>query len=567
MSKDNTLFNLIKLNRSSIFSYYIKKLIIFFVLPLLIITIIFLYSVNKLNLKSQIATKYEFYIEKLPEQLTEVINSIYSTQNILLSSAEVKNYFYTEYTDKNELAVITSQINNSLNNICLSSNYIDSIYIYSKNADYILSNSINSSVENFPDKAWVGSELNNIVYRTPTINNEEKHFLTFSTNLTMHNFPEGMIVYNVDCDDLSDILYFSNNFIKDFYLIDNSDKIIYSTDTEAINKNFNIYSELNNMVLCPDETLFDIAFQYNIDDNFTNSYSAILIVYTLVFFVIIIISNSILSNSFSMTLIDLISMLVNNDINSSGYTKNEFRRLLKNLFSFSKRNSVYEKELVVQYNKLKKAQTMILQNQINPHFLFNTLNVITLLDAEQNNGKSTEITSIIKTLSDLLRATIDSKTYIIELEQEILFVEKYIKLQNIKYDNMITFSTDIAPETEEMTVLKFMLQPLVENSIMHGILKTPEPHKGFIKIKSYLSKNNLIIDVINSGSNIDKKTLFEINEKLESDVYPATQHIGLLNVNSRIKLIFGKQYSCNLLCSDGIATVRLTLPADFNKDA
>lgn len=260
-------------------------------------------------------------------------------------------------------------------------------------------------------------------------------------------------------------------------------------------------------------------------------------------------------------------MLVNNDINSSGYTKNEFRRLLKNLFSFSKRNSVYEKELVVQYNKLKKAQTMILQNQINPHFLFNTLNVITLLDAEQNNGKSTEITSIIKTLSDLLRATIDSKTYIIELEQEILFVEKYIKLQNIKYDNMITFSTDIAPETEEMTVLKFMLQPLVENSIMHGILKTPEPHKGFIKIKSYLSKNNLIIDVINSGSNIDKKTLFEINEKLESDVYPDTQHIGLLNVNSRIKLIFGKQYSCNLLCSDGIATVRLTLPADFNKDA
>ena len=565
MSKD-VFFHLVKPNNTSIFSYYIKKMLIYVVLPLLIITVIFLYIINKINLQSQTDTKYEFYVEKLPEQITDVVNSIYSTQNILLSSTEMKDYFYTEYTDNNALAVTASQISNSLNNICLSSSCIESIYIYNKQTDYVLSNSFNSSVENFPDISWIKSNINNISYRTPIIDNEERHFLTFSTNLTMHNFPEGMIVYNIDCDNLSDILYFSTNFIKNFYLIDNYGNIIYSTDTNAINTNFENYSSMKNMVLCPAETLFDIAFQYNIDDNLTNSYSAILIVYTIIIFIIIFISNSILSNSFSMTLIELISMLENNDINSSGNPKSQFRHLIKNSLSARKQNSIYEKEIIAQYNKLKKAQTMILQNQSNPHFLFNTLNVITLLDAEQNDGNPTEITSIIKTLSDLLRATIDSKTYLIDLEQEIIFVEKYIKLQNIKYDNMITFSTSIAPETEEMTVLKFMLQPIVENSIIHGILKTPEPHKGFIKIKSYLSGNDLIIEITNSGSHIDEKTLSDINEKLENDVYPETQHIGLLNVNSRIKLIFGKQYSCRLLYSENIATVRLTLPSDFEKD-
>lgn len=207
---------------------------------------------------------------------------------------------------------------------------------------------------------------------------------------------------------------------------------------------------------------------------------------------------------------------------------------------------------------------MILQNQMNPHFLFNTLNVITLADMENNNGISTKITKIVTLLSNLLRASISSKTYIISLEQELIFVKQYVDLQNIKYNDIIKFNVDVSDSMLEIPVLKLMLQPIVENCITHGILKSASPKNEYIKINSRISNDNLIIDIINSGETIDKNKLFEINAKLESNEYPDAFHIGLLNVNSRIKLIFGETYGVSVFSENRITIVRITLPDSFD---
>ena len=143
-------------------------------------------------------------------------------------------------------------------------------------------------------------------------------------------------------------------------------------------------------------------------------------------------------------------------------------------------------------------------------------------------------------------------------------MKQYVDLQNIKYNDIIKFNVDVSDSMLEIPVLKLMLQPIVENCITHGILKSASPKNEYIKINSRISNDNLIIDIINSGETIDKNKLFEINAKLESNEYRDAFHIGLLNVNSRIKLIFGETYGVSVFSENRITIVRITLPDSFD---
>lgn len=554
-------------HQNSIFVYYAKKIFFLVALPLITVSSIFLYSINGISFKNQIHAKNEFYSKKLPEQLSQLINNVYSTNNMISSSPEILEYLYAFGADKNAHALTANKISTLLSSICLSSDYIDSIYVYSNNNDYILASSGHSSVKNFYDDIFMSyseknpESYNNVFYRTVDISGEKKEYLTFAISVPLYENIYGITLFNIDCRKLSQL--FLNDYLDKIYVIDNIGNIIYSNDNTAILHRFEKYAS-KQTVLCISDSILDIAFEYNANNISNNSYTRTIIVYTITILLVLLIALAVLSGNFSSTLIDLISMLEENNTNADIPKKLNLKHLVKNSIEAVNSNNIYEKELVAQYNKLKKAQTMILQNQMNPHFLFNTLNVITLADMENNNGTSTKITKIVTLLSNLLRASISSKTYIISLEQELIFVKQYVDLQNIKYNDIIKFDIDVPDSMLEIPVLKLMLQPIVENCITHGILKSSVPENEYIKINSHISNGNLIIDVLNSGETIDKNRLFEINAKLENNEYPDAFHIGLLNVNSRIKLIFGEKYGISVFSENRITIVRITLPDSFN---
>ena len=554
-------------HQNSIFVYYAKKIFLLVALPLITVSSIFLYSINGISLRNQIQEKNEFYSKKLPEQLSQLIKNVYSTNNMISSSPEILEYLYAFGADKNARALTANRISTLLSSICLSSDYIDSIYVYSNNNDYILASIGHSSVESFYDDIFMSyyeksiENYNNVFYRTVDISGEKKEYLTFAISVPLYENIFGITLFNIDCQKLSQL--FLNDYLDKFYIIDNLGNIVYSNDSMAILRRFDEYNG-KQTVFCTSDSILDIAFEYNASDILNNSYTRTIIVYTITILLVLLIALAVLSGNFSSTLIELISMLEENDINADISKRINLKLLAKNSIEAINSNHVYEKELVAQYNKLKKAQTMILQNQMNPHFLFNTLNVITLADMENNNGTSTKITKIVTLLSNLLRASISSKTYIISLEQELIFVKQYVDLQNIKYNDIIKFNVDVPDSMLEIPVLKLMLQPIVENCITHGILKSAAPKNEYIKINSRISNDNLIIDIINSGETIDKNKLFEINAKLESNEYPDAFHIGLLNVNSRIKLIFGETYGVSVFSENRITIVRITLPDSFD---
>ncbi len=169
---------------------------------------------------------------------------------------------------------------------------------------------------------------------------------------------------------------------------------------------------------------------------------------------------------------------------------------------------------------VKDAQLLALKSQINPHFIFNSLNNIRSLVVE-NPEKARDM---ITHLSDLLRYSLRfNNSEIVTLEQELEVVQNYLNLESIQFEDRLRYKLEIKPETLELSIPPMAVQLLVENAIKHGIANLPKG--GEINIKSYLEKDALVVEVINTGQITGTST---------------GTGIGLKNASDRLKLIFGK---------------------------
>jgi two-component system sensor histidine kinase YesM len=210
----------------------------------------------------------------------------------------------------------------------------------------------------------------------------------------------------------------------------------------------------------------------------------------------------------------------------------------------------------------KEAELNSLQNQINPHFLYNTLESIR--GAALYHGIH-EIASMAKSLSLLFRYSI-SERVLVSVKEELQHLENYISIQNFRFENKFELQYSIPPELMDYKILKLTLQPLIENSIKHGL--EMKLGKGTIKIEILSLDSNIKIIISDDGLGMPSKKLEELNRSIANDRSRYTggsEHsgtgIGVMNVNSRIKLYFGEQYGLRFRESTVGTTVEITLPA------
>lgn len=191
---------------------------------------------------------------------------------------------------------------------------------------------------------------------------------------------------------------------------------------------------------------------------------------------------------------------------------------------------MYEKEL------LATEQTLYMnQLQINPHFLFNTLNTIT----QMCNAKGLdEVTAITHGISEIFRYSTEGD-YKATLDEEIYIALKYIKIFNSRYGREFKYELDIEDELYEFEVMKMILQPLIENSFKHGGIANVE--KPVIKISAYREEEYVIISVSDNGNGIPHEQLKVINSDLCAGNTKKDKGIGLLNVNKRLKIYYGNE--------------------------
>lgn len=196
------------------------------------------------------------------------------------------------------------------------------------------------------------------------------------------------------------------------------------------------------------------------------------------------------------------------------------------------------KELLIQIKKDQdektKSEIAILQSQINPHFLYNTLDSIVWM------AENDDVINMVSALSKLFKISISGNRNIIDVEEEIEHVTNYMLIQKYRYKDKFSYNIDVADEVKELKTIKLILQPLVENSLYHGIEYLMEP--GEINIKAFRDGNFLVFEVNDNGVGMSVnqiETMFTEKKKVKSR---RSNGVGVRNINSRIKLSFGEDY-------------------------
>lgn len=214
----------------------------------------------------------------------------------------------------------------------------------------------------------------------------------------------------------------------------------------------------------------------------------------------------------------------------------------------------------------RQAQYLALQNQINPHFLYNTLEGIR---GAAITAKLDNVANMTETLATFFRYNISNMDQLVTLEDELENIQCYYMLQQYRFGERIHLSVNCAEEDRELLykcrLPKITLQPIVENAIIHGIEQKMD--RGNIQIKLVSSAQRLIITVSDDGLGIDEARLKELNKKLGTAFYTYVEPseeaggIAIVNVNNRIQLLFGEEYGINIYSTKNVGTdVEITLP-------
>uniref|UniRef100_UPI00272A3B6E sensor histidine kinase n=1 Tax=Vallitalea guaymasensis TaxID=1185412 RepID=UPI00272A3B6E len=245
-------------------------------------------------------------------------------------------------------------------------------------------------------------------------------------------------------------------------------------------------------------------------------------------------------------------------IDLGGYSEmvsvsHEFNSMMEEVNSLTHRllntsSKLYEAEL-----ETKQAELAYLRSQINPHFLYNTLESIKGIAAD---NEVPEIINMTKALGKVFKYSAKGSDTVL-LEEEVKVVKSYIYIQLIRFDNRFSVTCNISDEALLCNVPKMILQPIVENSIFYGL--EPLRDKGELTIDAKLdSEDNLIIVVEDNGKGMDDVSLANIRKQLDNDdsstLWENTRSIGLSNVNNRIRLRYGNGYGLTIDSEDDKGT-------------
>ncbi|MCM1023754.1 MAG: sensor histidine kinase [Prevotella sp.] len=220
-------------------------------------------------------------------------------------------------------------------------------------------------------------------------------------------------------------------------------------------------------------------------------------------------------------------------------------------------NDAYKSKIQSESFKLNQveAEFKALASQINPHFLYNTLETIRM-KAYCNNDKETA--DLVKKLGKFMRRCLEVKDGMVSLESELEFTKSYLELQSARFGDRVSYSIYCEVD-RNYKILPLIIQPIVENAFVHGI--ESEKANGKIDIKVFYRSGKVMIEVADNGQGIPPGKLRELLAKLEKNDTSSGKSIGLTNVNKRIKMYHGEQYGLTVETTLGRGTaIRITLP-------
>ncbi len=229
--------------------------------------------------------------------------------------------------------------------------------------------------------------------------------------------------------------------------------------------------------------------------------------------------------------------------NQKNNASSEIAYITANILKTIKSYDAINSELQDRIQKAREYQAYALQFQINPHFLYNTLETIRWSVIEDTHVLSRS-TELISKVAKLYRIGLETDNVLLPLSEEITFLQLYVDILKARYRQKITFVWEINESLNNCMVIKLCIQPLIENAVGHGL--KPKGYRGTIKIAAYCERKRLCIAVENNGEGMTSGQIVALNRVLQSREVFSDGQVGLRNVNERIKLLFGDEYGLSL---------------------
>ena len=481
---------------------------------------------------------------------------------------------------------------------------IDSFYVYLVNQDAIIDSkttyyeNVNEDNVDFLQKlksdeyneAWFVSEpvdyytINRIESRLA----DSKHLITYNKVLKGKSGNTlAVLAVNIDENFLSDYYKRIQTGISgEFVVIDRNENIAAHANKSVIGKKFDKYSELNSRITnskyqsgsfflkIDNEEKFVV---YSISKYSTWRYIVIIPasdilgkVYEIRSFLFVIISITILlvfgitlllSFTFYKPLEKLVSAMQkiesrNLNVKIDDKRRDEYQKVYKGFNDMVSELKSLINDLTNEKILKKEAEIKLLQAQINPHFLYNTLESIHSIAKIKNVE---EISLMVSALSKFFRISLSGGKDIVTLSEAIDLAVSYLTIQNIRFKGKISYDVNVTEELKGYKVPKLILQPIVENSIYHGIER--RKGEGKLVITGEMEDGVLKLVVEDNGIGIDKDNLQELRESIESESFEDSRNFALRNLNRQIKLKYGPGYGIYIESESGIGTrVSVRLP-------
>lgn len=578
----NIWFNIRHFKFNSIFLRTFLFITALTVIPFIVLSIMF-YSNTLKNIREEITLENSYIFDNSVNIIDRTLMEVDT-----LSSSLASNESTQLYTINNVSTDSFKTISRLAKTLPIIYRYIDSIYIYSEPTDTVIMDNNSIPLSDLSDTDWISayhavtSPKGTIIPRSK--NNVYPQLITIIKPIYVADEKKGAIIMNINAQSIyNSMLYQQYKDGRLFFLVNADNKIIISSELSYFNtypdniglntltiesnpKN-SIYeiNDKNYVVLSGDSTISDYkyisAYPLELYEHKLSTMKLQIIGILLLLMIIIFILAYVASVRSYSPLNEIISFLDNSQPPADSIEeedKNELMYIINSIQTHINDKTKMAEILEERMKLLRKSQYDMLQTQINPHFLYNTLETINWMAYNMSNSENPVSKSLIN-LASFFRNTLTSG-YFVSIENEIKYTKEYVNILALRYGDLFDIEWDIDESILSYTIIKICLQPIIENAVYHGIKQKND--KGLIKIKGLCDDNNIILIVSDDGVGIEKDALDELNKTLsETSFTNEKSHIGLSNVNQRIKIIFGDSYGIHVESTVGVGTdVYVTIP-------
>lgn len=546
------------------------------IVPLVGISV-YVYEHNDANLRAEIERSAENGLARTRDSVDMILSEAERLSVRIKSDPDVMLFLsegLSSPLNYNE-ALRIARIQQVLQTVQLTSTYIDSIFVYSQYNDFLLTADSGSIQSTDYYRRWpqiYGEKRESTAYWAAGLaKDSHKPLLSFINHAPAYASNRkngGVVCINMNMEKLRGLI---DQSVKQqsIYVVSANGEIMYNRDSSKLNltveetdpplhrllnegftsrivnldgnnqvvsvlpsqtmKNWNYISAVSLQMYQPEKSrvikLMGVLLAVSAGTSIILAFMIAVRSYTPIRQILSLIENK--ENPFT-----LLGKAPSKQWNETGY-------ILSNLTASFHHNHSIEAQLQEKYELLRKAQAIALQAQINPHFLYNTLESINWKAMRLTNGKN-EASQMILSLSALLRLTLETKEDLIPIRKELEHVCLYVEMQKLRYKEKFAFDYSVDEKLLDCKIVKLVLQPLVENAIYYGIKQSPR--NGTIMIRMYARNGVIVVRVRDSGVGIPPLVVQELNAGFQKNLLQENEHIGLRNVNQRIKLAFGEQY-------------------------